>query len=150
MTSPQFMLSDLATQIKAAINASFAGTGAQLVDGYISENTDIDRQRDGSVVPTAILTMGDPGEYARGAAITGVLDSMEYVTFFLLLIAPSQDQLRVLHDLARKALRGIVFPRCGEIRQVPGVGGTGGRPVPTLYAPARHAKTVGFTMSIGA
>jgi hypothetical protein len=101
-------------------------------------------------MPTAIFSMGDPGENFRAQAITGVLDSMETLSFFLLLIAPNQEQLRFLHDLVRKALRGTVFPRCGEIRQVPGVGSTGGRPVPTLYAPARHAKTVGFTMSIGA
>lgn len=150
MTQPQFMISDLSTEIMASLTASFAGTGAQLVDGFISDATDIDRQPDGTPMPTAVFTMGDPAEYQPGQAITGVLDSMEYVNFYLTLIAPDQEQLRQLHDLVRKALRGTVFPRCGEIRQVTGVGGSGGRAVPSLYAPSRHVKSVGFTMSIGA
>lgn len=150
MTSPQFMLSDLANQILAALSAAFAGTGAQVVDGFISDTTDITRQLDGSVVPTAVMTMGDPSMLRNGETITGTLDSMESINFYLMLIASDERQLRSLHDLARKALRGTVFPRCGEVRQVTGVGGAGGRAVPSVYAPARFAKSVGFTMSIGA
>lgn len=150
MTSPQFMVADLATEILTSLHSTLDPVGAQVVDGFIADSDDIDRQPDGTPVPTAVFSMGDPGELRTGQVITGVLDSMEYVNFYLTLIAPDQAQLRSLHDLVRKALRGNVFPRCGEVRQVTGVGGSGGRAVPSLYAPARHVKSVGFTMSIGA